>query len=268
MMHYQSNKKKRSSFVTFGVGVLIAGIFLAVLQVYTPQSFNSAVSSVATPVWKAKQDVYERVSMSASVLLFKTKEDLVRENERLRDELREVRLEMLNHGVLERENKELKKMLGRSNRQQEGILARVLVRPRQSLYDSLIIDVGSRDGLSEGDIITVGAAGIGYIQSASEYTAQARLYSSPGQTFNVTIGADKEVQAQAHGVGGGNFRVQLPRGVAVEEGDVVRSPELPHTIIGHAEVIEKSPSDSFQTIYFRLPVNIYEVKYVTVTPVT
>jgi len=65
-------------------------------------------------------------------------------------------------------------------------------------------------------------------------------------------------------LGGGNFEVKLPRGVDIREGDVISFPAINTQIVGVVEKIKVKAADPFQTILFKSPVNIYELRFVEI----
>jgi cell shape-determining protein MreC len=91
------------------------------------------------------------------------------------------------------------------------------------------------------------------------------LFSSPGVLTSVVIGPS-HIQATAEGKGGGNFEAVLPRGVAVQEGDAILMPGINPLLFGTILKILAAPSDSFQTILFKNPVNMFELYYLELVP--
>lgn len=224
--------------------------------------FSQGATSLATPVWRAEAYLGELGNDVAMAV--RSKESLIAENKALREELASVKIGLLSRDLLLNENRELKERLGRYDSNPAGLLAAVLVKPRRSPYDTLVIDVGSRHGVDVGDL--VGAHGdllIGTIERAMETTSLVRLFSSPGEEIEVTVGSSN-IAALAVGAGGGNFRLEIPRGVDITEGDIISFPSISTTIAGVVERIQVEPNDPFQTILFKSPINTNELKWVEV----
>jgi cell shape-determining protein MreC len=165
---------------------------------------------------------------------------------------------------LKNENDDLKNILNRNKTDQKLLLATVLIKPFFSPYDTLIIDVGSSSGVVINDKVLVdNNTFIGYVSEVYDDTSKVVLYSSPGEKVNVLIG-NNNVEKEAIGLGGGDFKIEIPRGIDVKEGDSIVIPSISTNVFGVVEKIEFKESDSFQTILFKNPVNISELKWVQV----
>ena len=95
-------------------------------------------------------------------------------------------------------------------------------------------------------------------------SARATLFSFPGRSADVLIG-DSGIITTAIGRGGGNFEAKLPREIEIEAGDPIVIPEIDSHIFAVVEDVVSKPTDSFQTIYFKNPVNISELEWVVVS---
>lgn len=259
-MNFLRNEKKktRTIFAVFAVSIVIAIFYYG-----------------GSPV--AKWSSGKSVSISAGLFSFrfpfsgkwgefttnfKTKESLYRENTELKNSLEQLSLQLENQKLITDENLRLKEVLGRMG-DREIVLSRVLAKSNRSLYDTLIIDVGSENKIKEGDLVFASQSVIGKIARTSENSSRVKLFSSPGEEINVNVG-EKNIQAVAYGLGAGNLEVRLPKEVEVKEGDIVSSPEIGVDILGTVGHIAKKDSDSFQKILVKTPVNINELGWVEI----
>ena len=193
-----------------------------------------------------------------------SKVELALENSQLKEQLKSDERNQALFGIVQKENDDLKNILNRKSSDQNLLLSSVLVKPFLSPYDTLIIDVGSSSNISINDKVLVdGNTFIGYISEVYKNTSKVILYSSPGEKVNVQIGSNN-VEKVAVGQGGGNFSVQMPRESDIKEGDNITIPSISPNIFGVVEKIEFKESDSFQTVIFKSPVNISELKWVEV----
>ena len=69
---------------------------------------------------------------------------------------------------------------------------------------------------------------------------------------------------EATGIGGGNFELTLPKEIVINEGDTVLFPSINLKIAGIVKKIEPHLSDVSQTIIVSLPINLFELRFVTV----
>jgi len=243
-------------FFTVLIGVLVGGSALFSVAV------REGLYFVAAPFWNAR--VYLSSHMEEYLALVKTKQTIANENKKLRASVEQSRLLSRERNLLAEENRELKERLGRGETPINRVLAVVLSRPDQTPYDTLIIDAGTRDGVAVGDRVAAYETVIlGTILVAYESTSLVKLFSSPDEEIEITIG-EEYVPAVARGIGGGNFEASLPRGLSVREGDTVSFPSISTEIAGVVEKIKVQSADAFQSILFKIPVNLYELRYVEV----
>lgn len=251
--------QKRGRAATATIVLAIAA--LVALDFIFPSFYPRILSPIASTAWKSEDATVGLFGRMAS--LVSSKLALVRENSRLRDELRSHEADAFMIEALREENEFLKAALGRETERGE-VLGVVLSRPPVSAYDTLVIDVGADDGLVIGQRVYVGGSVlVGDIGEVLAGTAKASLFSTPGRETPVLIG-DKKTATQAVGRGGGNFFARLPADIEVAVGDVIVAPQLRTNVFGVVEHIEADATDSIQTIYFRAPFNMHELRYVEV----
>jgi rod shape-determining protein MreC len=241
--------------------VITVSVIVLILVFCVPITRNF-VFGMGTPVWKL-YNFFGSVFQN-NIEIVRSKNSLISENSVLKSELEKTKnLSTMNY-VLKGENDDLKLILGRKTTGVNFILGAILVKPSWSPYDTLIVDVGSSDGISIGDKVMVdGNVFIGYVSEVFSNTSKIVLYSSPGEKTNVLVG-DNNLEKEAVGMGGGNFKIELPREVGVKEGDSIVIPSISPNIFGIVEKISYRETDAFQTLLFKSPSNISELKWVEV----
>jgi rod shape-determining protein MreC len=251
--------RRKKGMRGFFAGILFFLIF-SLLFSFGPT--RSLLFKMGYPFWVIKNSVNYFFIQSYNVL--KSKNSLIAENYLLKEEIKRNENDVILLNLIKKENEDLKGVLGRKINNSNVILATVLVKPSFSSYDTLIIDVGEKDGVSVGDkVLAEGNVFIGYVSEVYSGTAKIVLYSSPNEKTNVLVG-NNNIEKEAVGVGGGNFRLETPREIDIKEGDVVTIPSLSLNIFGIVEKVEYKDADSFQNIFFKNPVNISELKWVEV----
>lgn len=160
------------------------------------------------------------------------------------------------------ENTQLRAELGRAGGARE-VAAKVIVRPPGTPYDTLMLDVGAANGVAVGQEVRAGALSIGVVDEVYGDTARAALYSAPGQSYQATVVTKTAtVPAALEGQGGGSMVARIPAASDVRVGDRVEFPGLSGGIVGSVAAVNGNTTDTFTTIYVRLPVNIFELQYV------
>jgi len=258
MNYHRNNKNKKR-------GIIATLFVLALIFVYFHKPILHKISSTASfiyiPVMKADNGI--RNTASPVFSFFESKQKLKKENDVLKSELIALELASISSKLLAEENRLLKEMMGRFS-EKEFTLAAVISKPNHSPYDTLILDVGEKNGIEENSLVmSVDTFAIGTISEVYGKSSKVTLFSNPGNIMQVLVGTEA-IPAEAKGKGGGNFEITLPRDLIVREDDVVAIPEMDINILGTVGDIKKDPNDSFQAILFRTPVNISELKWVQV----
>ena len=247
----RSNKRQKRTILVSGIVVLI----IAALIFWTPHFFPSIFNTIVRPFW--------RMEFSLQSGSLRSPTQLLNENENLKQQLADAQVRMQTIQATETENAEFKAMLGRASTTPR-ILAAVLKRPPFSGYDEIIIDAGLDKGFSTTSLVYAsGNILIGKVSDVLGETSKVTLFSSPGQKYDVLIGAE-HAPAVAVGRGGGQYEAQLSRDVKVVEGDVVVSPSLNDKAFGIVTGVLSDPAQPFETVLFAPPVNVYQLRWVLV----
>jgi len=254
-----SNFEDRRRNVQKRVAITVIILIIVAVILFTPP-VRRAVFSIATPIWKSENSIFN----SSFFQYFKTKQTLINEKVALEQKLFLAGNMMSLNEILQLENDNLKDLLGRKETKAKTVLASVLVKPPQTPYDMLTVDIGEDFGVKVGDKVIANAnIYIGEVSEVYPRTSKIILYSTPGSKLSVVLGTNS-VSVEAVGVGGGNFNIFLPREVEVKEGDVIMIPSITSNVFGIVEKVNFKDKDSFQTVLFKSPVNISELSFVEV----
>ncbi len=224
--------------------------------------------SIATPVWSLGKTIKHGTQVLLPSVF--SRASLVEENVRLRHEIESLRAEEWRTEALRRERDLLASVLHRASSTDALLLAYVLASPNFSPYDTLVVDTGADTGIFPGaKVIVDGGFVVGTITEVLPSSAIAQLYSSPGVTKHVIVGSSR-IPAVAHGVGGGNYRIELPKNTDIAEGDEVRVQGSVEEFLGVVERMIVDEKTGITTLYLRLPINMTELDSVIIdlTPVS
>ncbi|MFZ2038831.1 MAG: rod shape-determining protein MreC [Minisyncoccia bacterium] len=217
---------------------------------------------VGRPLWKLENVI--EVLLIDSANLFSSKRSLVEENRALREAKNKTDYYVLVNDFLRQENLSLQEALGRKDEKQQSVLAYVLSKPGISFYDEIIVDAGNNFDIKVGDLVSVdGTIVLGEVTEVFSKTSKVSLFSTPNAVTNVLLGPNS-IQAEAKGIGSGNFIVRLPKETELKEGDSVVVPSISLNVFGVVEKIVSEASDTFQNVYFKNPVNLLELKFVEI----
>lgn len=231
------------------IGIVIVGIVVLIV----------GISTVAKKLFSKVPPVYGGI-MSDQLL---SKKALISKVAALQSTLTGYDAQMVNVQQLENENAALKEELGR-HPNEKGVLAHVVTLPNRSFYDTLLLDGGSAEGISVGQVVyAFNSVALGTVTDVTAHAATVSLYSAAGkQTSGTAVGSD--VSVTLVGRGGGEFEVQLPRDVPFTVGQVVSLQSINVASIAQIEKIITDPRDPFQRLLAKVPVNLQALKWVIV----
>lgn len=208
--------------------------------------------------------IYLKNYTDETLFSFKTlltnKEALKNENVFLKQKIMDLQVKEAFFDALLDENNELKKVLSYEPRASLQ-LAVVLMRPGFGAHNSLVLNVGSEDGVAEGTPVTAfGRLLLGHISEVTTNTSKVRMISYPGEETNVFVG--NSISAIAVGLGGENMEIVLPHDADIKVGDYVTTLDHNPFYLGVVEETIKNMTDPFQKVIFRIPLNIQEIRNV------
>ena len=257
-LHRNLKRRRRLQKDVIILGVVVVAV--VAFYIMAPIFFTGPLTGIARPIWNIHRTV--SAYLAGSRIIFQSKKELAAENKALQKNaellaLRDIELELLRN-----ENTRLQELLNRRPGE-TSIAGRVLVRPPVSPYDTFVIDVGSDAGVMRGDLVVAEDVIVGSIVRVQGRTSLAQLFSAPGATIMVSVGSEN-IPVEAIGKGLGNLSARLPRDLIVKEGDFVTIPSLSTRVFAVVQELRVSPTDPFQSLLFRVPINISTLDFVEI----
>ncbi len=244
--------------------LIVAGVLFCVLAVCAyvfPNGLRTAMYTISRPVWLVRDTIASSASSIKNFFVFKN--TLIIRTASLEEELSTLKLKQADYEIVVKENEELKNQLGRT-KDATRVIARVLSKPPQSPYDTLIIDIGSKEGVTKGDkVFLAGNVILGFVTDITPHSSVVSLFSTGSQKQSAVLertGATYELM----GKGGANLQVEVPRDADILWGDTFVYPDLSPAIIGTVYFIDTTSQSSLKTIFLRIPGNVFENKWVFV----
>jgi len=258
MNYLLKSKPKHPNRIKFVI-ILLVFLTLSFFGFIFSNFFRGVGVTLSTPVWLVSNSIKNSFGKVGQFFIFKS--NLIEENKELTQEVEQLRLKVFDYDVLLKENENLKNSLGRAINS-EYIFAKVLSKPPTSPYDTLILDVGSKDGvILGGKVYLSDNVIIGLIKNVTPRTSLVELFSSGSQKIEVVV-LRTGVTFNVAGTGGGNLQLEVPKDTDILWGDTFVYPGLKTSIIGSVYYIDSSSQGSFKTVYARLVSNIFEIKSV------
>lgn len=199
---------------------------------------------------------------SASLVL-NSKQSLIKKIVAQQSTLDAQNASLVTLSILEAENNALKAEFGREEHI-KGVLARVIVPPNRSLYDTIVLDAGSNENILVGQTVyAFGSIALGTISSVTDDASTVLLFSASGrETSGTVLGSDLTVTLI--GRGAGEYEVRMPRDIVFEQGGVISQQSLIVHPLATIEKIVTDPRDPFQRLLAKAPVNLQTLKWVVI----
>lgn len=257
-MNYRSAKEKKEKKKRgFQFGLVILLVVLGFSGVYHWASVG--LSPLSSGFWK-----FASGDASLSFVL-KDKKHLEKDIRELKETIADLEIEVLRTEAVRQENEELKESLGRLGNT-DAVVASIILRPNQNLYDSLVVDAGSANGVRSGDIVLAyGAVAVGKVVDVRENISHVELFTQSNTTSNlIHLATSTYIEGNGRGAAGISFDIQ--RDIEVLEGDIVALPDTRGYIVGTVQNVSFKPTDPFKAVLVESAVNINNLRFVEIVP--
>lgn len=239
--------RRRPTFLsryTLRVAGLFVGFALILLglRIFLPD----ILTAVASPFWSFGSGATHALgglgdSFTSKVTLISDRDRLMNDNATLTE----------NNRVLEAKVADLERLIGSAQSKPNGILAGVLVRPPVTPYDTLVIDAGTKAGVSPSALVYgPGGVPLGTVESVSAGGSRVSLYSAPGRASEGWIG-DNRLALMLTGRGAGAFEATLPHAAGIVVGATVYLPGPGAVPVGTVVRVDSDPSSPRDTLHIQ-----------------
>ncbi len=263
MKRYSSTTKgssRRSTIKLWYRGALVTVVF-ALIGWLMPNVLSFVSYVVLLPVQQVNE--WYQYSEDAVPKYLRSRENLVKENESLRQQLANQAGTQLSVQRLLYENMQLRTLLTMAT-SSPRIAARVIAQPSRLNYDLLQINQGSQAGVTVGAPVFVGLDSVvGVVVHVAPTYAFVDLVTTPGFLASAYV-VGPNTFAQLEGVGGGVARVRVPQGILLALGNLVLLPSVSGGIYGEIVAIENIPTQPEQYGYVTPAVPLQSLLYVSV----
>ena len=271
-MSYLLDKKIKNRKILKIVFLIFIFLVLFYFRLGIFNSFAFLSHTVFRPVLVVGNNLGEKFKSLGAYFI--SKNSLYLQNQKLQSEVAFDDARMANYDSVVADNASIKEIIGRKDLKTPMILSAILSKPNQSPYDTLVVDVGTQEGIKVGDtVFALGNVPIGHIAVAYPDSSKVILLSNAGEKTQVVVenkpvstgsSPNKNVFMEIVGRGGGNFEMIIPRDFTLTVGDQVVLPGLTPYVVGIVQTIISDPRDPFIKALLTSPVNIQELKFVEV----
>lgn len=169
---------KRPQYIILGVVVVLALVILN-LPGQTAARLKLAVGSLFLPLFGLASVGQQTANNATDAVTTRT--ELTRQNQALRREIQQLRIQAMQAVEIARENDRLRQQIGWQQRQRQWKykFARVILRDPANWWRTVQIDLGSRDGVRENLPVLTSDGLIGRTSSVSYLRSQVVLIGDP-----------------------------------------------------------------------------------------
>jgi len=257
-----NNRKRFSQLILLTVVVLavIAGLSVTGQLKYISTNLYATALLGASVASTMVGDVHN---------ILTPKSTLLKENQKLRTKINNLKVIALHNQSLSIENQRLRALLnpaiGASYKQEidNNITARI-IDYKSITYGTILAKVE----LAEGELVDIGALAhfgnlaIGKVESVDNAYILIKLFTSSDQSHSVLVG---DMVSTFNGTSNDSGEIVISRTEDVELGTVVSLPYAGGLIIGSVEEIERAAEDSMQTLLIRAPISIRQLHFISIT---
>lgn len=256
-----NNRPPPNNFFRIFLILFLTTVLVLAFSITNPLSFF--VFNTFSPLFKIGDYFYE--TFSQVPIIFSDKNKIIAENKKLSDELENMRLNLIDYESIQYENDRLHQEL---NLKPEGnfIGAKVIAKPPQIPLDSLLVDKGTEDGLSEGDVALASKRVlIGKVVKVFKNRATIALSSFSSATSNGYVERTGE-PLDIKGLGGGSIQAKVPIDFDIALQDKIMLEGSRSYAIAVVNIIENDSASGFKNILMSLPANIPKTRIIFIEP--
>lgn len=186
-----------------------------------PSLWETWFTRMAAPFYRAYSSLSLRIRHFLTV--FEEKSDLIRQNERLRSEMETLDALRARLAELESENLRLKDLLQfRETTPGRYMAAKVLGRNPNKWFSTLVVSLGSLEGVRVDDPVVSRSGLVGRILTCDERTATVLLLTDPESGVGATVEGSRDYGVVVSGSGPDELLLRLfSRDAEVNPGDSV-----------------------------------------------
>ncbi|MFH0804261.1 MAG: rod shape-determining protein MreC [Candidatus Zambryskibacteria bacterium] len=247
----------------FKILLISLSVLVLVLVFNFSISARSLVSDIFSIFFRSGDYLYQNIGQVPK--FFSDKNNLIKENKNLSDEIEKKRLNLIDYESIKYENQKLRETLGIKSTQ-NIITASIIARSPQIPLDSLFLDKGINDGLNKGDLVLVGERIlVGKIVESFKNKSTVALNSFAGAISYGFVARTNE-PLEIKGVGGGSLEAKVPIDFDIVIGDKLMISGSFTYLAAVVGVIEEDRSSGFKNILMSLPVDVSKTSMVFIEP--
>ena len=203
--------------------VLILLIFLSNVEVNKLSYLESVTSSIINPVQRIFTDLKNKIQ--GNTAYFSNMDSIIQENEELKARNSELETELRELEMIKAENRTLQEHMNLTEKYQSysTIPAYVINKDVSNFSSTLVLNVGSEDGIKENMTVIADKGLVGHVISVAENTCKVQVIIDSASTVSCTISTTTEsIICKGTLENNQNLRASyIPTGAELIQGDLV-----------------------------------------------
>ncbi len=259
-----NNNESNKNWLLIPFGLLVSILILFLNGLGWLNGIKSVTSYVLDPIYVTSSGLALRVDGFFTTLA--SISDFRSEYNEMKLQIAEYEVDNLAYQAIENENIDLKTQLELGNRDYKYLQSKVLSHIQR---DYLIANIGIRDGVKKGSIVTLGESLIGIVIEVNQYTSKVRLPISKSSFLEgYVLSSDKELthrilsRAVISGSSDGIRIENIGMNSGVENGDIVvvnDSKVGENLILGTVVGLSEDPATTTRNGYVSPSVDYYDL---------
>lgn len=241
--------------------MLTLAAFLVVLIVVLRVAAPNLILAASEPFWRLGSALTGSAANASGVA--KNSAALSEENDTLRADN-----QALNNRIsaLQAKLDDFAHLKGTQDATRATLAAGVLAGPPTSPYDTLIVSLGSEDGVDVGmRALAQGGVPIGRVDSVTAHTARVALFSETGRETSGWVG-ETRIPVTLLGTGTGTYAAVVPKDSQIQAGDQVYLPGPGAVPVGVVKEVDDDPSSPRRMLSITPFVNQFSLTWVEIDP--
>lgn len=255
MTNIKKSRKDKKSFFRFFIVILI--IIFLIFNYFKWKPLHKVTLLMSGPILNIKEVVLKPFSNIS--FFFFSKQKIEKENQLLKRENLNLKIEVLSNIILKKEYNDL--LFQKEEKFEDSLLAKVILKPPFSSFDNFVLG-GKFDEFKIGQKIYYQNVILGEIVEIRDNIAIAKLYSASGSKIPAKL-IDGN-QFEVFGKGSGQYEMILPKDVEIKEGDPIIYPENEIILLGVINKITSTSDDLFKKALFNIPIDFKDINYVSI----
>lgn len=228
------------------------------------QTTNNFILKVSQPLTSGMVKAGE--SIAGTLSIFGEISNLRKENRRLAEDIIKAKVDSTKLEELEQENTSLKEALEykEAHPEMKLLLAEIIGLDPTNFYDSLVLNKGSNDGVSDGMAVVYLGVLVGKIDQVTPDTSRVVLITSRDSIVQVMLESSRTTGILKGGISGMTLE-NIPLDTPIAESESIITSglggKLPKGIfVGSAGSEVSAKSDIFKTIEVKSPINFSKLE--------